>query len=869
MNPLKKLGLSADTSPRKLLDSPRKKLDKLSNSPRKEVHSLDSPRKLHQSSDNSPRREISPIDSPRRKLPQSSDNSPRKEVNHLDSPRRKLGQPGDSPGKVNRSPRREVTSLASAESPRKELLGSSPTTDSPRRERRQSPIDDSPVKKSSGHSKEPSYKSEISHLVLPTTDSPRRKMRSTDNSPRDVSQRSTPDSPRRRDTPYLLPTDNPSPRRGAFPGDATPDSPSPLQCRTQSSPRRDTRHLSPTSSVTTSPRFHNESPPNTHGEFLRKEPSQSLGPRRELQRSLAESHTHRRTQSRQYLEDSLVSRRDIMTKSSVHKREASDTIDSTQKDIKTSHKSRRSPVSPRKPNTRSRTRSPSIDESANSAYQSDMESLTHLVDPLSEPSTPRIDPVSPRDLGIVSSLDEDVTPVEIAKINSVFRQKKTSSRTITEAYWIEFRLIAAKGTSTKYNSYFIVKLISPSGNIECDWSTPINFGNANLTWEKESTICHVPSLEGLTFIPELWKVKKKMNKMAHSGFLSSDLFVIGSKQTTNINLHKDLTVTLEYTIHPIHILSDRSYLPLVVSLLDNDMAILLKMLRAIGQRPRDIKVVISLLTTLHVVDYLIQYSINIEINGCDAFRTLFRQDTVYTCILDTFIQQVGSKYLISTLKPFVQYILEEKPSCAMEHQDLTQKEDILKNVQTMNTLINKLVTTITQSTSSCPHGIKVLLSKVHTAAIEKWPYELDVWVTAVTAFLFLRFFVPALLDPCKYNLCQDWELRFHEKMTLMNLGIAVQKMANLSVFSPSTTNSFHLLNGHLRRESLRIYEWVTDLCDDLTGIGERDPRVANVSQTFGFNAALLVMICKENLQTYKDLDRSPELERCLKNIPQQ
>jgi hypothetical protein len=45
----------------------------------------------------------------------------------------------------------------------------------------------------------------------------------------------------------------------------------------------------------------------------------------------------------------------------------------------------------------------------------------------------------------------------------------------------------------------------------------------------------------------------------------------------------------------------------------------------------------------------------------------------------------------------------------------------------MINLTAKLVTTIIDSTPHCPDGMKFLLSKVHAAAIEKWPYELDVW----------------------------------------------------------------------------------------------------------------------------------------------
>jgi hypothetical protein len=84
-------------------------------------------------------------------------------------------------------------------------------------------------------------------------------------------------------------------------------------------------------------------------------------------------------------------------------------------------------------------------------------------------------------------------------------------------------------------------------------------------------------------------------------------------------------------------------------------------------------------------------------------------------------------------------------------------------------------------------------------------------VTAVTGFVFLRFFVPALLDPCEYGLCQPWQLRFQERTTLFNLGVILQKMANLVTFTPGS-NNFHLLNNSLQLGSFIIYQWVSALC---------------------------------------------------------
>lgn len=95
-------------------------------------------------------------------------------------------------------------------------------------------------------------------------------------------------------------------------------------------------------------------------------------------------------------------------------------------------------------------------------------------------------------------------------------------------------------------------------------------------------------------------------------------------------------------------------------------------------------IALSFLSSLGVINFVIDQAIEIEISSCNAVGTLFRQDSttssslvliltaIHTCVLDTYIKKIGSKYLNATLKPFVHEILEKRPECLLDTTDVSK-----------------------------------------------------------------------------------------------------------------------------------------------------------------------------------------------------
>lgn len=109
--------------------------------------------------------------------------------------------------------------------------------------------------------------------------------------------------------------------------------------------------------------------------------------------------------------------------------------------------------------------------------------------------------------------------------------------------------------------------------------------------------------------------------------------------------------------------------------------------------------------------------------------------------------------------------------------------------------------------------------------MEKFPYKLEVSVIAINGFLFLRFFVPALMSPQHHGL---WEghLPSGPGSTLNLLARVVQKLANMNLydlfflrlithtrFDRDREPHLHLLNDFLRAQQREISLFVGKLAE--------------------------------------------------------
>jgi hypothetical protein len=124
------------------------------------------------------------------------------------------------------------------------------------------------------------------------------------------------------------------------------------------------------------------------------------------------------------------------------------------------------------------------------------------------------------------------------------------------------------------------------------------------------------------------------------------------------------------------------------------------------------------------------------------------------------MKRVGAAYLRSTLQAVFGELMAANPSCEIDPARIPKGETLDANLSTLQYFFNKLVIAVFSSASTCPAPMRRLFAQIKRCAGEKFPDSSLVANMAVSAFLFLRFFAPAIqvfrrwwvLIPCFHNI---------------------------------------------------------------------------------------------------------------------
>nr|XP_025044452.1 rasGAP-activating-like protein 1 [Pelodiscus sinensis] len=143
-----------------------------------------------------------------------------------------------------------------------------------------------------------------------------------------------------------------------------------------------------------------------------------------------------------------------------------------------------------------------------------------------------------------------------------------------------------------------------------------------------------------------------------------------------------------------------------------------------------------------------------------------------SCIMNPFMEQfmkvVGMPYLHEVLKPIVNRIFEEKKyveldPCKIELNrtrrisfkgSLSEAQVRESSQELLKGYLSDIMESIIGSVEKCPPTMRVAFKQLHKRVAEQFPeaeHE-DVKYIAISGFLFLRFFAPAILTPKLFNL---------------------------------------------------------------------------------------------------------------------
>ncbi|MBN3281839.1 RASA3 protein, partial [Polyodon spathula] len=143
---------------------------------------------------------------------------------------------------------------------------------------------------------------------------------------------------------------------------------------------------------------------------------------------------------------------------------------------------------------------------------------------------------------------------------------------------------------------------------------------------------------------------------------------------------------------------------------------------------------------------------NAEVNRTLDPNTIFRGNSLTSKCIDETMKLAGMHYLQVTLKPIIDEICGNHKPCEIDPVKLKDAENLDNNRENLRHYVDRIFTVITNSGVSCPTVMCDIFFSLRESAAKRFQVDHDVRYTAVSSFIFLRFFAPAILSPNLFHL---------------------------------------------------------------------------------------------------------------------
>uniref|UniRef100_A0A670Y7E0 RAS protein activator like 2 n=1 Tax=Pseudonaja textilis TaxID=8673 RepID=A0A670Y7E0_PSETE len=219
----------------------------------------------------------------------------------------------------------------------------------------------------------------------------------------------------------------------------------------------------------------------------------------------------------------------------------------------------------------------------------------------------------------------------------------------------------------------------------------------------------------------------------------------------------------------------------------------------------------------------------LELDKTSEPNTLFRSNSLASKSMESFLKVAGMQYLHRILRPSINRVFEEKryieldPSkveskeigCSSLHRIHSESEVIQQSGQFLQSYLTDLLNTITRSAKMCPPVIRATFQLLFKRVAERFPEEKNqnVKFIAITSFLCLRFFSPAIMSPKLFHL---WEKHAdaHISRALLLLAKAVQNVGNMDNSISRTKEAWMApLQATIQRGVAQMKQFILQLID--------------------------------------------------------
>eukprot|EP01137_Pigoraptor_chileana_P021992 Opistho-2@86394 len=170
-----------------------------------------------------------------------------------------------------------------------------------------------------------------------------------------------------------------------------------------------------------------------------------------------------------------------------------------------------------------------------------------------------------------------------------------------------------------------------------------------------------------------------------------------------------------------------------------------------------------------------------EITATNEANTIFRGNSLVTKAFDAYLKLHGMGYLHSVLKPVLAAIMADAASCEVDGTRLDKAGDLDKNWKTLKSHVTATCDAIFKSINNCPAIFRQQFAHIRELVLTQFPQDPVIKYTAVSGFIFLRFFCPAILGPQLFDMAEEIpDPKTARALTL--IAKTLQNLANLVEF---------------------------------------------------------------------------------------
>ncbi|KAI9475616.1 MAG: hypothetical protein EXX96DRAFT_506141 [Benjaminiella poitrasii] len=208
---------------------------------------------------------------------------------------------------------------------------------------------------------------------------------------------------------------------------------------------------------------------------------------------------------------------------------------------------------------------------------------------------------------------------------------------------------------------------------------------------------------------------------------------------------------------------------------------------------------------------LLKAVIQREVQNTDSEAELLRRTSIATRLLSVFAKQNGADYVRSVLQPvFTQLAAKpaEEKTFELDSSKVGNGENVQRNKQNVVSATELFLNAICASANEAPRAFREVCHCILTSVRERYP---EAKYTAVGAFIFLRFFCPAIVSPeseglVKSNVIVSRDMRRGHLIATK----VIQNLANNVLFGAKETYMI-VLNDFLTSNIYKVTSFLREI----------------------------------------------------------